>query len=169
MPSNIKMNNRQQQKAGIILIDHTKKNNTDPLYLIVYSNKSKKFGFPKGTCEENECISNCAKREFYEETGFQIKENVRLTMRYKIRNNTYYILNCYDNLETMIYQKSLQIPDTHEISYYRWVDKDELLRIKSQCNLGLSSYISATIETPNNTTQQKNKQPRFLKLASSMK
>ena len=154
------MNHHQQQKAGIILIDHTNKSKS-PLYLIVYSNKSQKFGFPKGTCEENECISNCAKREFYEETGFQIKEHVRFTLRYKIRNNTYYILNCYDNLETMIYQKSPEIPDSHEISYYRWVDTDELLRIKSQCNLGLSSYIYASINTHTSTQQLKKRQPRF--------
>ena len=164
------MNNTKQQKAGIILIDHTKNNKDSPLYLIVYSHKSRKFGFPKGTCEENECVSACARREFYEETGFQLKEHVRFTIRYKIRNNTYYILNCYDNLDTLIHQKSLKIPDSNEISYYQWVDNEELLRLKPRCNLGLSSYINEVI-IPANTYDNQNtkmlkKQPRFLKFSS---
>ena len=113
------MNYRQQKRlASFSLI--TQKNNTEyPLYLIAIA-INRKF-VSKGYMKKMSVFQLC-KKGILRETGFQIKENVRLTMRYKIRNNTYYILNCYDNLETMIYQ-SLEIPDTHEISYYRWVTR----------------------------------------------
>ena len=67
----------KQQKCGIIFIDHTK-DPTYPLYLIVYSHKSRKYGFPKGTRETGESLTTCARREFYEETGYMLKDHILL-------------------------------------------------------------------------------------------
>ena len=153
----------KQQKCGIIFIDHTK-DPTYPLYLIVYSHKSRKYGFPKGTRETGESLTTCARREFYEETGYMLKDHIRFTIRYKIRNNTYFILNCYNDINTMIYKKSEEIPDKNEISYYEWVDKQKLSEIRSRCNLGLSSYINQVLLINTDESPTVKKKPRFLTL-----
>lgn len=145
---------QKQQKAGVIIIDHTP---SLSLYLIVYSKKSKKFGFPKGTCEKNESIYQCAKREFYEETGMELRSKVRYNNQYKVFNNTYFIFDCYDDINNILLQKSNDIPDSNEISHYQWVDEKELVTLKNQSNIGLKTYIDTIITK---TT----KKPKFLKL-----
>jgi ADP-ribose pyrophosphatase YjhB (NUDIX family) len=58
-------------KAGILLF-----NKSMTVVLLVqtinYETKELKWGIPKGKCDNNETIENCATREFLEETGNNI-------------------------------------------------------------------------------------------------
>lgn len=129
----------QQKKCGVILIHN------DEFYLVVYSKKSKKFGFPKGGQEFAESNTRTALRELEEETGYSFQDskfrlNGKNTM--KVHNNLYFIVPfyCDDRNEFL---KDSGIKDTTEISYKVWLTKEELQEIPSKKkNVGLNYFIS---------------------------
>jgi 8-oxo-dGTP pyrophosphatase MutT (NUDIX family) len=63
----------KKRKAGVILIRRNKIKGIPPDIWLVECYLSGSFGFPKGTCEKFETFRQAAEREFYEETGTEIK------------------------------------------------------------------------------------------------
>ena len=109
-----------------------KKIDEHTLFLLVYSNRNKTWGFPKGHIEPDETTENAALREIKEETGLtQLRiidgfrqENIYSTLsnrgQYKgqpIEKHSIYFL-C-ETAQTSI------VVDQHEISDYRWVELEE--------------------------------------------
>ncbi len=129
----------KQKKCGIILIDE---NSLEKKYLVVYSKKSKKFGFPKGTQEQGESYTRTALREFREETGYTFQNpNLKLHEKEKLHvlNNIYYIVRFQNNRNEFLQDQGIQ--DTKEIAYKLWMTKDEISQIpKEKVNLGLNFY-----------------------------
>jgi 8-oxo-dGTP pyrophosphatase MutT (NUDIX family) len=108
-------------------------------YLIVYSKKSKKWGFPKGGAHENESYKDTALREFYEETGYKFIYSKKMSKKFQYRNNLYFIvyISCPEKelIET-------DIPDSDEILEKKWIAKQDLLKIEEEkCNMGLKQWI----------------------------
>ena len=123
------------KKCGIILWNQSKEQ-----IFLVYGKKSSKWGFPKGHMEENETEEITAKREFYEETGFELDINLQECNKYIIRNNVYFIVTIKDISE--IQKKSNHIPDTKEIEKYQWFSINDLLKKNLQeYNFGLKTWI----------------------------
>jgi tRNA nucleotidyltransferase (CCA-adding enzyme) len=123
------------KKCGIILWNQSKEQ-----IFLVYGKKSSKWGFPKGHMEENETEEITAKREFYEETGFELDMNLQECNKYIIRNNVYFIVTIKDISE--IQKKSNHIPDSKEIEKYQWFTINDLLKKNLQeYNFGLKTWI----------------------------
>lgn len=123
------------KKCGIILWNQSKEQ-----IFLVYGKKSSKWGFPKGHMEENETEEITAKREFYEETGFDLDIDLRECNKYIIRNNVYFIVTIKDISE--IQKKSNHIPDSKEIEKYQWFSINDLLKKNLQeFNFGLKTWI----------------------------
>tara|TARA_X000000950_G_C13678772_1_gene563069 strand:- start:10 stop:411 length:402 start_codon:yes stop_codon:yes gene_type:complete len=123
------------KKCGIILWNQSKEQ-----IFLVYGKKSSKWGFPKGHMEENETEEITAKREFYEETGFDLDLDLRECNKYIIRNNVYFIVTIKDISE--IQKKSNHIPDSKEIEKYQWFSINDLLKKNLQeFNFGLKTWI----------------------------
>jgi 8-oxo-dGTP pyrophosphatase MutT (NUDIX family) len=124
-------------KAGIILIDSKKQ------VLITFSKKSKKYGFPKGSCESKDTsLFHTAAREFEEETGYKLLvEEPKLI--YEIENNIYFIINASKRIEDYIIQTHETIPDSDEIEFIVWKPINDMLEnhFVNNCNLGLKSYL----------------------------
>lgn len=129
-----------QKKCGVILINELE----DGKILIVYSKKSKKYGFPKGGQEESESYSRTALRELREESGYSIKKsNFILDKQPKIyvKNNIYFIVPFHCKKDDFLKDHGIQ--DTDEIEFKKWYTKEELLELPiKECNLGLSYYIN---------------------------
>ena len=129
------------QKCGVIVMY---KKESIVQYLIVYSKKSGKYGFPKGGRENKESIETTAERELYEETGYRIKNKKDFSWsdlsNFRIKNNFYYILEFGDNLNEDMEDDGIQ--DTNEILYKKWMTLEELVNIPiNKKNFGLNHYI----------------------------
>jgi 8-oxo-dGTP pyrophosphatase MutT (NUDIX family) len=124
-------------KAGIILIDPNKQ------VLITFSKKSKKYGFPKGSCESKDTsLFHTAAREFEEETGYKLLvEEPRLI--YEIENNIYFIIHASNRMEDYIIQTHQCIPDSNEIEFIVWKPINDMLenQFLKNCNIGLKTYL----------------------------
>lgn len=130
------------KKCGIILVDMN--NPCVKKILIVFSRKSKKYGFPKGGQEENEKWENTAIRELKEETGYQLKSENLLqdAKRFLISNNVYFILPFYNSRNNVVEEGP--ILDRKEILYKKWMSIEELETIKSEhFNLGLRHFMKS--------------------------
>jgi|688.fasta_scaffold01586_28 8-oxo-dGTP pyrophosphatase MutT (NUDIX family) len=103
-----------REKVGIVLV----KNNT---HLWVTESYHNCYGFPKGEKEENESITDCAKREFYEETGNDSIKNINLDKCMKlstsIENITYIFFVVHVPKSFEISQKPI---DDVEITSFGW-------------------------------------------------
>ena len=122
-------------ECGIIMLDQ----NLSKM-LIIYQNESCKWGFPKGKMYESEYYSrdyfNCAKREFYEETGIILNCN-----KYKklgsiiIKNKLFYIIMLQSKIR---YSKPL---DTLEIGKIKWINVSDLCSFidKNNCNITIKN------------------------------
>ena len=123
------------KKCGIILFDEKKES-----YLLVYGKKSQKWGFPKGHMEFGETPQETALREFYEETGYSLK-NVDLDKTFMVKNNTYFLINVCE-VENHLIQKKKYIPDNKEIQFFEWISLVNLLNMDVfSCNFGLKAFI----------------------------
>lgn len=130
------------QKCGVIII-HEK--DDIKRYLIVYSKKSAKYGFPKGGREKCEPIDSTAERELYEETGYRIQiDNFEWNTlsNFRIKNNFYFILELQNDLHQYVIDDGIQ--DTNEILYKKWMTMEELLKLPiNKKNFGLNHYIKS--------------------------
>lgn len=115
--------NKNRKKAGIIVI-------RDNHEVWITQSYHKCFGFPKGEKEKNESIEECAKREFFEETGFNI-DHIDLN-KCKLVNTyiedveyIFYIFHVSDEFEI----DSCPIDDV-EITSYGWYPLNKLLNLK---------------------------------------
>tara|TARA_B100001027_G_scaffold191094_2_gene145265 strand:- start:952 stop:1377 length:426 start_codon:yes stop_codon:yes gene_type:complete len=130
------------KKCGVIAIHRS---GNVIRYLIVYSKKSSKYGFPKGGQEREESFQTTAVREFYEETGYKIKNETEFNWdelsKFRIKNNMYFILKLdNDDLEQLMVDDGIQ--DTTEILYKKWMTLDELMRLPlNKKNFGLNHYL----------------------------
>ena len=123
-------------RCGIIL---SYKKDFETFYLIVYSKKSRKWGFPKGGTDENESYKDAALREFYEETGYKFIYCKKMLKKFQYRNNLYFILSISCPEKELI---ETEIPDSEEILEKKWIAKQDLLQIeKEKCNMGLKQWM----------------------------
>jgi 8-oxo-dGTP pyrophosphatase MutT (NUDIX family) len=118
-----KRNAIKRQKVGVILVRNKKE-------IWVTQSYNKCYGFPKGEKEENETIEECAKREFKEETGFNIDKinlNDQIVISTKIENILYifYIIHVPRSFEL----DSFPLDDV-EITSCGWVGINEILTLK---------------------------------------
>jgi len=123
------------KKCGIILYDIQNKK-----YFLVKGKKSNKWGFPKGHMEEGESEIDTARREFYEETGYNLPFSSSMDKKYIVKNNIYFIViieHCND-----LIQISEEIPDKNEIQELKWLSINDILskNIKD-LNFGLKTWI----------------------------
>ena len=122
------------KKCGIILF-----NEKEQKYFLVYGRKSNKWGFPKGHMEEGETEKETALREFYEETGFELK-NQNLNNRFQIKNNIYFQISISHPNELI--QKTTIIPDSNEILKVAWLSFVDILALDIEnCNFGLKFWM----------------------------
>lgn len=123
-------------RCGIILI---RKNVPCNDFLIVYSKKSRKWGFPKGGVEKNETMKEAALREFYEETGYKFTFNIPLSKVFQYLNNIYYIVTILNPEKELV---ETMIPDSEEILEKKWISTKDLLEMNDEkCNMGLKQWI----------------------------
>lgn len=122
------------KKCGIILF-----NEKEQKYFLVYGRKSNKWGFPKGHMEVGETEEETALREFYEETGFELK-NQDLKNRFQIKNNIYFQISISHPNELI--RKTNDIPDSDEILKVAWLSYFDILTLNIEnCNFGLKIWI----------------------------
>ena len=79
---------KNQRKAGIVLY-----NNITNKILIVQS-RGNLWGLPKGSCNDNETIIECASRELFEETGIKITSDEIFDSKFKYRKSHFRIGTC---------------------------------------------------------------------------
>lgn len=123
------------KKCGIILYDIQNKK-----YFLVKGKKSNKWGFPKGHMEEGESEIDTARREFYEETGYNLPFSSSMDKKYIVKNNIYFIV-IIEHFNDLI-QISEEIPDKNEIQELKWLSINDILskNIKD-LNFGLKTWI----------------------------
>ena len=107
--------------------------------LIVFQNKSQKWGFPKGHMTRNELYKKeyfkCAKRELFEETGIDLR-----TLQHTkygsviIGNKLFFVIEVK---KEFIETNPL---DVYEIEKIQWVKRKELKRFvqANECNVTLN-------------------------------
>lgn len=124
---------RLMKKCGIILM------NTDTnQYLLVFGNKSQKWGFPKGHMENGENEQETALRELYEETGIMLN-NLDTQNKVRFRNNVYFEVS----LTSSNLPKEFIIHDQYEIGEMKWFTEQDILSMDLQlCNFGLKNWIN---------------------------
>ena len=128
-----------RRKCGFILINAS---GDEEKFLIVYSKKSRKYGFPKGGQEYGETDEETALREFQEESGYEFRQPLEFKDLQKIRkfNNIYFLFRFNIPLEQVV--KDIGIVDTKEIGFRKWMTLPELKTISyEQCNLGLNFFL----------------------------
>ena len=136
--SNSKSTMRRVNECGVILFNQDMKD-----LLIVFQNKSKKWGFPKGHMTRMELYNKeylkCAKRELYEETGIDLR----------IFNHTKYgsvILGNKLFFVIEIKQNNIQANplDEFEIEKIQWIKRTDLnMFVKSNnCNATLNKLFT---------------------------
>jgi 8-oxo-dGTP pyrophosphatase MutT (NUDIX family) len=128
-----------KKKCGIILVDNSEKIEK---YLIVFSKKSNKYGFPKGSPEIGESYTRTALREFREETGYTFKDkHFKLYSKEKfyVLNNLYFIVRFHCKKDEFLNETDIE--DTNEICFKKWITREELLSLnKKMLNVGLSFF-----------------------------
>ena len=92
------INRPRRQKAGVIL------HNANTNQILVIQSRGNLWGFPKGSFEEGETTTECAKRELQEETGVCISIDL-LTNEYKVNNSVSYFYVDYPIIETVEIQE----------------------------------------------------------------
>lgn len=122
-------------KCGVILYNkQTKK------YCLVFGRKSKKWGFPKGHQEDNENDITTARRELFEETGYELSDEILWKTKFLVKNNIYFEIDLEN--ESQIRKKQSDIPDNIEIEKAEWFSFREILNIGIvNCNFGLKNWI----------------------------
>jgi 8-oxo-dGTP pyrophosphatase MutT (NUDIX family) len=125
---------KKVSECGVILFN---KNMMD--VLIVFQNKSQKWGFPKGHMTRNELYKKeyfkCAKRELFEETGIDLR-----TLQHTkygsviIGNKLFFVIEVK---KEFIETNPL---DVYEIEKIQWVKRKELNRFvqANECNVTLN-------------------------------
>jgi tRNA nucleotidyltransferase (CCA-adding enzyme) len=137
-------------RCGVIFI-HSK--SPSPEYLIVFSKKSRKWGFPKGGMEPNETCKETAVRELYEETGYQLRSVGDFSQVFQYFNNLYYIMTTSNPKNDLI---ESTIPDSVEIARKLWISETDLLKMsRKECNMGLNQWVKFL--------QQKERELKLLK------
>lgn len=110
---------KDRKKSGIILI-------RDSNEVWITQSYNRCYGFPKGEKELGETLEQCAKREFYEETGVNINEldlsKFRMISIY-IENveYVYYIIHVPDTFQVTTYPK-----DDVEITSFGWIELSKI-------------------------------------------
>lgn len=75
----------RKKKAGVFLYDPTLQK------ILLVQSRGDKWGFPKGTLEDNETIEECAIREVFEETGIRLTlDQLQTYLKFRIDKATYY-------------------------------------------------------------------------------
>lgn len=121
-------------RAGVILFSPNKKY---VLLVKTYGNNNQlysKWGFPKGTVEDNEKMNDCASRELKEETGLNINieyEEVKNVIKYETHKNKvyYYSYVLNNNMMTNI----MRIIKTHkdaEISKIAFIPVSDMNKLE---------------------------------------
>ena len=102
-----------------------------------------KWGLPKGHIDNNESISNCARREILEETGldFHIDD---FKYYYKMRDVRMYLFHMYK-------YKQLKINDKSEIALLDWYTMDELKKLNTNREI---KYLLIAIDNTKSKTLQ---------------
>ncbi len=123
---------KQVQRCGIICIkkDIDYKNYK---FLVVRGKCGQIWSFPKGSTQENETSEECAKREFYEETGLKIS-TLDTEKKCKLGRNIYFIIDIENttfkineiNLINTIDHYNFEIRDQNEIDKVEWKTFSEL-------------------------------------------
>jgi 8-oxo-dGTP pyrophosphatase MutT (NUDIX family) len=116
-----KLTNRK--KAGVIVI-----RNFSEVWITQSYNKC--YGFPKGEKEKYETIEECAKREFYEETGHSINEvdlskYITLSMYIEEVEYIFYIMNVGSSFNIQTFPV-----DDVEITSFGWVKLRDIFQLK---------------------------------------
>lgn len=81
----------QKERYGAILIN---KERTHVLLVQGYEAQQDNWGLPKGKLEEGDSKLECAVKEVYEETGYDIAKNVQKDVFFNVKktNTTYYVV-----------------------------------------------------------------------------
>lgn len=136
-------------KCGFIIY-----NENEERYLIVFSKKSRLWGFPKGTFEEgnDKDFYSCAIRELEEESGYRIMNSIDLNRKFMLTeiNNIYYY-HTIKNIDLDLFQFSNCL-DKKEIAEISWRTKSQMKEIYRQrkCNKGLKEFIFKYIVSSDN-------------------
>lgn len=122
--NNVNSKQNNIRRVGGIVFD---KNSS---LLIVYGNKSQKWGLPKGHIEKSESLYNGALREIYEETGLDLslfdENKVKYMNVSKARLYIFYIEDV---------QPALSPQDTKEICSAIWLERDKCASISANANI----------------------------------
>lgn len=122
-------------KCGMIIY-----NKSNQRFCLVFGRKSKKWGFPKGHQEDNENDEMTAKRELFEETGYELHDQISLKKKFFVKNNVYFEIILDDDQQ--VTQKQNGIPDRNEIERVQWFNISEILALGIEnCNFGLKTWI----------------------------
>jgi len=114
--------------GGIICF---KGENTEEEYLLVKQRHMKIWSFPKGHGHQYEDHLDAAKREIYEETGLQLKEEPIGRTRFK--RGIYFVFHLQFKPETF------DIRDKNEIEEVKWFSVNEMKDLHS--NSGVKLFI----------------------------
>ena len=111
---------KNQRKAGIVLFN----NNTNKI-LIVQS-RGNLWGLPKGSCNNNETIIECASRELFEETGITITADEIAESKFKYKKSHFRIGTCIyyyieRNIEESINLEEV-INEKNDVSGIGWIN-----------------------------------------------
>lgn len=131
----IQTQSNSRNRAGVILFSSDKKQ----VLMVkprIYENEDpskSKWGFPKGSAEENERMNDCASREFFEETGLFItipRENLPNLYKGRCDQRVYYYLYTMSDAMGAQYEKIRSVYSgnyaAHEISQLEFIPVDNL-------------------------------------------
>lgn len=126
---------KNQRKAGVVLFN----NNTNKI-LIVQS-RGNLWGLPKGSCNNNETIIECASRELFEETGITITADEISESKFKYKKSHFRIGTCiYYYIERNIEESiNLQkvINEKNDVSGIGWININCIKDMTPQLKLNL--------------------------------
>jgi len=123
----------RKRKAGVFLYDSC----IDKILLV--QSRGDKWGFPKGTLEDNETVEECAIREVFEETGIKVSmAELESYTRLKVDKATYF----YSTVEST-QPKYQTLPEHHannDATGLVWISRMCLVQCVNNGQMVLNSH-----------------------------
>lgn len=116
--------------------------NTSGNVLLVKGKRSKLWSFPKGHCESNESDIQCAKREFYEETGLTLPSLDVFSNKHKMKGGVYFIHTIED-------EPTPEPVDSREIEEAKWFSLHKIPTLDTNIDVSIFRSLMRNIPRDN--------------------
>jgi 8-oxo-dGTP diphosphatase len=134
------MSSRPKVGIGVFIVNEEKTK-----ILVEKRKKEQLYGLPGGKLEYGESFSQCSKREVYEETGLDIKDEERYEMLCTFncidKPMNYHWIEIFTKLKISAEEeKQIYNKETEKCDGWSWVSLEELLKEKDALFSGLKKF-----------------------------